>query len=93
MVKMKKTTDSPTHKAMQQASIGKFNEVLNDEIGDMREAVRNYDIAIAVLSETYDALKKIDFSVQMWTKYDDIPWEAIEAILGETESESCNHEG
>ena len=90
---MEKTTDSPTHKAMQQASTGKFNEVLNDEIGDMREAVRNYDIAIAVLSETYDALKKIDFSVQMWAKYNDIPWEAIEAIQGETESESCNHEG
>ena len=65
---------------------------MKDVVGDMQEAVHNYDIVVAVLSETYDVIKKIDFSVQMWTKYNDIPWEAIEAILGETESESCNHE-
>ena len=65
---------------------------MKDVVGDMQEAVHNYDIVVAVLSETYDVIKKIDFSAQMWTKYNDIPWEAIEAILGEIESESCNHE-
>ena len=56
-----------------------------DEKGIM-EAVHKYDKVVTVLSETYDVIKKIDFSVQMWTKYDDIPWEAIENILGETDT-------
>ena len=63
-----------------QHNIGKL------EAESIIEAVRNYDIVVAVLSETYDALKKIDFSVQMWTKHRDIPWDAIENILGETDT-------